>query len=108
VTNGIGWISCFFIGRLRCLVITDLKIGKLTHSDAGQMNLYLNYAREHWTLADENPPIGLILSSEKNEAVAHYALGYLRNKVLSSEYKLALPDENGWRRKWPGPFICSS
>jgi hypothetical protein len=83
----------FFHRRLRCLVIIDLKIGKFTHSDAGQMNLYLNYAREHWTLADENPPIGLILSSEKNEAVAHYALGYLRNKVLSSEYKLALPDE---------------
>lgn len=83
----------FFHRRLRCLVIIDLKIGKFTHSDAGQMNLYLNYAREHWTLADENPPIGLILSSEKNEAVAHYALGHLRNKVLSSEYKLALPDE---------------
>jgi predicted nuclease of restriction endonuclease-like (RecB) superfamily len=83
----------FFHRRLRCLVIIDLKIGKFTHSDAGQMNLYLNYAREHWTLADENPPIGLILSSEKNEAVAHYALGNLRNKVLSSEYKLALPDE---------------
>jgi predicted nuclease of restriction endonuclease-like (RecB) superfamily len=83
----------FFHRRLRCLVIIDLKIGKFTHSDAGQMNLYLNYARENWTLADENPPIGLILSSEKNEAVAHYALGYLRNNVLSSEYKLALPDE---------------
>ena len=83
----------FFHRRLRCLVIVDLKIGKFTHSDAGQMNLYLNYAREHWTLADENPPIGLILSSEKNEAVAHYALGNLQNKVLSSEYKLALPDE---------------
>ena len=83
----------FFHRRLRCLVIIDLKIGKFTHSDAGQMNLYLNYAREHWTLTDENPPIGLIPSSEKNEAVAHYALGYLRNKVLSSEYKLALPDE---------------
>jgi endonuclease III-like uncharacterized protein len=57
------------------------------------MNLYLNYAREHWTLADEHPPIGLILCSEKDEAVAHYALGNLRNKVLSSEYKVALPDE---------------
>jgi hypothetical protein len=57
------------------------------------MNLYLNYAREHWTLPDENPPVGLILCSEKNEAVAHYALGNLTNKVLASEYKLALPDE---------------
>ncbi len=83
----------FFHRRLRCLVIIDLKIGKFTHSDAGQMNLYLNYAHEHWTLPDENPPVGLILSSEKNEAVAHYALGNLRNKVLSSEYKIALPDE---------------
>ena len=83
----------FFHRRLRCLVIIDLKIGKFTHSDAGQMNLYLNYAREHWTLPDENPPLGLILCSEKNEAVAHYALGNLQNKVLSSQYKLALPGE---------------
>ena len=83
----------FFHRRLRCLVIIDLKIGKFTHADAGQMNLYLNYAREHWTLPDENPPLGLILYSEKNEAVAHYALANLHNKVLSSQYKLALPDE---------------
>jgi len=53
----------FFHRRLHCLVIIDLKIGRFTHADAGQMNLYLNYAREHWTLASENPPIGLILSS---------------------------------------------
>lgn len=83
----------FFHRRLRCLVIIDLKIGKFTHADVGQMNLYLNYAREHWTLPDENPPLGLLLCSEKNEAVAHYALGNLHNKVLSSQYKLALPDE---------------
>jgi predicted nuclease of restriction endonuclease-like (RecB) superfamily len=83
----------FFHRRLRCLVVIDLKIGKFTHADAGQMNLYLNYAREHWTLPGENPPLGLILCSEKNEAVAHYALGNLHNKVLSSQYKLALPDE---------------
>jgi predicted nuclease of restriction endonuclease-like (RecB) superfamily len=83
----------FFHRRLRCLVIIDLKIGRFTHAGAGQMNLYLNYAREHWTLPDENPPLGLILCSEKNEAVAHYALGNLHNKVLSSQYKLALPDE---------------
>jgi YhcG PDDEXK nuclease domain len=70
-----------------------LKIGKFTHADAGQMNLYLNYAREHWALPGENPPLGLILCSEKNEAVAHYALGNLHNKVLASQYKLALPDE---------------
>lgn len=78
---------------LRCLVVIDLKIGKFTHADAGQMNLYLNYAREHWALPGENPPVGLVLCSEKDEAVAHYALGGLQNTVLSREYKLALPKE---------------
>lgn len=82
-----------FQRRLRCLVVIDLKIGKFTHSDAGQMNLYLNYAQEHWTLPGENPPVGLILCSEQDSAVAHYALDGLRNTVLSREYRLALPDE---------------
>jgi predicted nuclease of restriction endonuclease-like (RecB) superfamily len=79
--------------RLRCLVLIDLKIGHFTHADAGQMHLYLNYAREHWTHKDENPPVGLILCAEKDEAVAKYALEGLPNKVLASEYKTALPKE---------------
>ena len=83
----------FFHRRLRCLVVIDLKVGKFTHADAGQMHLYLNYAREHWTNLDENPPVGLILCAEKNAAVAKYALEGLPNKVLASEYRLALPDE---------------
>ncbi len=83
----------FFHRKLRCLVIIDLKVGKFTHADAGQMHLYCNYAREHWTRPDENPPVGLILSSEKDDAVAHYALDGLPNKILAREYKLALPNE---------------
>jgi predicted nuclease of restriction endonuclease-like (RecB) superfamily len=82
----------FFHRRLRCLVIVDLKLGKFTHADAGQMNLYLNYASEHWTQSDENPPVGLILCSEKDAAVAHYALGNLSKQILAREYKLSLPD----------------
>lgn len=57
------------------------------------MNLYLNYAREHWTHAYENPPVGLILCSQKDSAVAHYAPGNLANQVLAREYFLSLPDE---------------
>jgi predicted nuclease of restriction endonuclease-like (RecB) superfamily len=83
----------FFHRRLKCLVLIDLKTGKFTHADAGQMNLYLNYAREHWTHPRENPPVGLILCAKGDEAVAHYALGNLRNKVLAGEYRLALPAE---------------
>jgi predicted nuclease of restriction endonuclease-like (RecB) superfamily len=84
----------FFHRQLRSLILIDLKLGKFTHADAGQMNLYLNYAREHWTHPDENPPIGPILCSEKNAAVAHYALGNLGNSVLARGYKLTLPDES--------------
>jgi len=83
----------FFHRKLRCLVVIDLKVGKFTHADAGQMHLYLNYAREHWTQAAENPPVGLILCAEKDDAIAKYALEGLPNKVLAREYKLALPDE---------------
>lgn len=81
-----------FHRRLRCLFIFDLKLGRFTHADAGQMNLYVNYAAEHLTLAGENPPVGLILCSEHDEAVARYSMGNLTNKVLAAQYKLALPD----------------
>jgi len=83
----------FYHRRLRCLVVIDLKLGAFTHADAGQMHMYLNYAREHWTHEDENPPVGLILCAEKSHAVARYALEGLPNKVLAAEYKMALPDE---------------
>ena len=83
----------FFHRRLRCLVVIDLKIGKFTHADSGQMHLYLNYAREHWTHEGENPPVGLILCAEKDEPVAHYALEGLASTVMAAEYRLALPDE---------------
>jgi len=78
--------------HLRCLVAIDLKVGKFTHADAGQMNLYLNYLRENETLDGEAPPVGLILCAEKDEAVAHYALGGLSNKVFASHYQMELPD----------------
>lgn len=83
----------FFHRRLRALVLIDLKLNKFSHADAGQMHLYLNYAQEHWTHPNENPPVGLILCAEKDAAVAHYALAGLPNKVLAAEYKTALPKE---------------
>ena len=83
----------FFHRVLRCLVLIDLKVGKFTHADAGQMHLYLNYAREHWVHEHENPPVGLILCAEKGESLARYALEGLPNKVMAAEYRTALPDE---------------
>ncbi len=83
----------FFHRRLRCLVVIDLKLGKFTHADAGQMHMYLNYACEHWTCPEENPPVGLIICAQNDHALAHYALDNLPNKVLAAEYKMVLPDE---------------
>ena len=57
------------------------------------MHLYLNYARAHWVHADENPPIGLILCTERGESLARYALEGLPNKMLVREYRTALPSE---------------
>jgi predicted nuclease of restriction endonuclease-like (RecB) superfamily len=83
----------FFQRRLRCLVLIDLKLGKFTHADAGQMHVYLGYAREHWMQPQENPPVGLILCAQKDSALARYALEGLPNKVMAAEYRTVLPDE---------------
>ena len=83
----------FFHRRLRCLVIIDLKIAELVHTDIGQMNLYCNFAREHWMQPGENPPVGLILCAGKDDALARYAMEGLHNKLLVREYLTALPKE---------------
>lgn len=83
----------FYHRRPRCLVLVDLKTGKFSPADAGQMHLHLNYAREHWTLPEERPPVGLILCAQRDDAVARYALEGLPNPVAAAEYRTALPDE---------------
>ena len=84
----------FFHRRLRCLMIIDLKSGALVHTDIGQMNLYCNFAREHWMQPGENPPVGLILCAGKDDALARYAMAGLQNQMLVREYLTALPKES--------------
>ena len=84
---------------LRCLVVVDLKLGRFSHADAGQMNLYLNYAREHLMGPDEHEPVGLILCSAKNDAVVHYAMGGINANVFASRYLTVLPDPEALRRE---------
>ncbi len=83
----------FFHRRLRCLVILDLKLGRFTHADAGQMHLYLTYARAHWVQPGENPPVGVILCSSKSDVLVRYATDALPTKMLVREYLTTLPDE---------------
>jgi hypothetical protein len=89
----------FYHRGLRCLVVIDLKTGAFTHADAGQMNLYLNYAREHLKLPDEADPIGIILCTDKDDAVVKYATGGIRTRVFASKYLTSLPDEETLRRE---------
>lgn len=83
----------FFHRSLKCLLVIDLKVGQFSYADAGQMHMYLNYARQHWMKPGENPPIGLILCAGKGSNEAHYTLEGLSNKVLTAEYRTVLPDE---------------
>lgn len=83
----------FYHRILKCFVLIDLKIGKVSHTDIGQMNMYLNYFKEEENSAEDNEPIGIILSAEKNNFLVKYALGGISNKLFVSKYKLYLPDK---------------
>lgn len=87
----------FFHRRLRCLVAIDLKIGAFGHEDAGQMNFYLNYLREKISLADENPPVGIVLCADKDAEEVYYATGNLDHQVFVSRYLTRLPTEEQLR-----------
>lgn len=89
----------FFHRRLRCLVIIDLKLSAFTPGDVGQMNMYLNYARAHWTHEGENPPVGLILSADTSQPVVQYAMEGLTNKMLAAKYRTSLPAEEDLQRE---------
>lgn len=83
----------FYHRILKCFVLIDLKIGKVRHNDIGQMNMYLNYFKEEENSTEDNEPIGIILSAEKNNFLVKYALGGITNKLFVSKYKLYLPDK---------------
>ena len=77
---------------LKCYVLLDLKVGKLTHQDLGQLQLYVNYFdRERLTPGDQ-PTLGLILCTDKNDAVVKYTLGPdQEQRIFASRYQLHLP-----------------
>lgn len=88
------YIDLVFYNRFtRCFVLIDLKVGKLTHQDIGQMQMYLNYYSRTQTVEGENKPIGILLCAEKNEAVVRYTLPEGRKRIFASRYKLYLPSE---------------
>ena len=83
----------FYHRILKCFVLFDLKIGAANHQDVGQMNLYLNYFKEEENMADDNPPIGVVLAADKDEILVEYATGSISNKLFVAKYLLYLPDK---------------
>ncbi len=84
----------FYHTILKCYVLIDLKTGKLTHQDLGQLQLYVNYYDQERRSPDDNPTLGLILCTDKNDAVVKYTLGQDQKKqIFTSRYKLHLPSE---------------
>jgi predicted nuclease of restriction endonuclease-like (RecB) superfamily len=87
----------FYNTLLKCFVIIDLKIGKLTHQDIGQMQMYVNYYDRELKASDDNPTVGLILCEDKKEAVVRYTLPKENRQIYASRYKLYLPTEGELR-----------
>jgi hypothetical protein len=79
--------------------VIDLKTRKLTHGDLGQMLMYVNYFDREIKAADENPTIGLILCTNKNDAVAEYVLDEKRKQIFTSRYQHELPTVEELRKE---------
>ena len=89
----------FYHIKLKCYVVIDLKTRKLTHGDLGQMLMYVNYFDREIKTADENPTIGLILCTNKNDAVAEYVLGEKQRQIFTSRYQHELPTVEELKRE---------
>jgi RecB family endonuclease NucS len=81
----------FYNRLLRCHVVIELKTGTLTHQDLGQLQMYVNYYDRNEKLPDENPTIGILLCTEKNNTVVRMTLPEDNKTILASEYRLYLP-----------------
>ncbi len=87
----------FYHCRLKFYLLIDLKVGKLTHGDVGQMDGYVRMYDGLFTAPDDNPTIGLILCTEKSETVARYSVLNDRKQIFASKYMLSLPTEEQLR-----------
>ena len=94
VNNTHYYVDMVFYNKiLRAYVLIELKTTKLTPEAAGQLNMYLNYYATEVNDVDDNPPVGIILCTEKDSITAEYALGGLSNNIFASRYVLYIPNK---------------
>jgi predicted nuclease of restriction endonuclease-like (RecB) superfamily len=89
----------FYHRILRCFVLIDLKINEVQHHDIGQMNMYLGYFANEENVEGDNPPIGIILSHNKDELLVEYATYEMNSQLFVQKYQLYLPDREALRRE---------
>ena len=89
----------FYNYLLKCFVLIDLKLGKLTHQDIGQMDFYVRYYEKEIKNEDDNPTIGIILCSEKNETIVKYSILEESKQIFASKYMLYMPTEEELKRE---------
>jgi len=88
----------FYHSILKCHVLIDLKLGKLTHEDVGQMDSYIRMFDALYKNPDDNPTLGIILCSQKSEAIVKYSVLNEGKQIFASRYKLYLPTEEEFKR----------
>lgn len=94
------YVDLLFYHRiLKCFVLIDLKVDKVKHTDIGQMNMYLNYFQKEENTEGDNPPIGIILTADKNHILVEYATGGITNKLFVSKYQTYLPNKKELEQK---------
>lgn len=89
----------FYNRLLRCFVVIELKTDKLTHQDLGQLQMYVNYFDRCEKLPEENPTIGILLGTAKNDTMVRMALPEDNKTILASLYQLYLPTEEQFRQE---------
>ena len=89
----------FYNYILKCFVLIDLKVGKLTHQDLGQMQMYVNYYTRELMNEGDNPPIGIVLCADKSDSVVKYTLSEENTQIFASKYKLYLPTEEEFKKE---------
>lgn len=93
----IDLVFCNYI--LKCFVLIDLKMGKLTHQDLGQMQMYVNYYTRELMNEGDTPPIGIVLCADKGDSVVKYTLPEDNRQIFASKYLTYLPTEEELKKE---------
>lgn len=104
-----GFVDLVFYHRvLKCHVLIDLKLEEFSHENIGQLNTYVTWYRRHMMSEGDNPPIGILLCTQKDHALAEYALAGIDNQLFVSKYQLALPSRDDMQCFLEREIACST